>query len=126
MTNSPLHPKWERTHDRNGHKPNFDLTCRFCGSPMIVRYSKVFTERDMAYGIAGATHQIAMKCPACAWVCRFNVRDDQEYLNEIIAARDGHNMYVPPAVEWTDSDSDDEKIRRQLEALGYVGGRSDV
>lgn len=126
MTESPLHPNWERTFDRHGHKPKFEIKCRFCGGDMIVRYSKVFSDRDPLYGVSGPTHQIAMKCPACAWVCRFNVRDDPEYLEVVINAREGKSLYVPPSEDWLDSDSDDEKIARQLAALGYIGGRTDV
>lgn len=111
---------WKRATDIHGHEPLFEVRCKFCGEKMFTRYSKVFPARDVAYGISEPTNQMAYKCPECAWVCRFNVVDEQGYIKELLDRRGGVDLYVPPVETWI---SENEQIRRQLEALGYVGGR---
>jgi hypothetical protein len=60
-------------------------------------------------------------------VARYNISktitkrpDEDEYIHKIIDRRDGICLYLPPHEEWK---KESEEIRRQLEALGYVGGR---
>jgi len=87
---------------------------------MFIRYTQIIPDRDRVLGVSEPVNQVAFKCPECAWVARFNVRDKKEYLEEIINRRNGRLLYLPPKDEW---EKESEEIARQLESLGYVGGR---
>ena len=99
---------------------------------MFLRYSQLIIEGLRLYGEDNVFDQQAWKCARCAWVQRFNIEermveeadhDNQEYLTKIYELRkeDGkeNGLYLPPIEEW----SEDEERRRQLEGLGYIGGR---
>ena len=106
--------KWERVQPV-GHKPTFKVECPFCKIDMAVRYSYVFPDGNLIYGLTGPANQIAMKCPECGFHQRFNIMDDKDYIQSLYDSR-GKSHYSP-VDEWEDN----EKIKKQLEALGYWG-----
>ena len=110
--------KWKRTNDIVGHKPKFRVYCRFCDEDMICRYSAVFPEPNLLHGFTVAGNQLAFKCPTCGYHIRFNVPDDKEYIDKIYALRQ-NKSYHHSLEEWEEN----ELIKKQLEALGYWGGR---
>jgi len=118
-----MNSKWKRTEYLEGHEPLFDMVCKFCGDKMFFRCSLLYLKRKREYGISKPVNQISYKCPTCAWVARFNVEDEPEYLFKIFEKRDFVDLYIPPVEEWI---KENEKIREQLAALGYVGGRTEV
>jgi len=108
-----------------GHCPTWSVLCKFCAdrgewTRMFLRYSLIILGRSEALCMSEPVNQIAFKCPECAWVTRFNVTDDTEYLKEIVERRKGRLLYLPPVEEWG---KENEEIARQLASLGYVGGR---
>lgn len=109
---------WIRTNDKVCHTPNFDINCRYCGGKMIMRFSDIDL-RDIRH-INAFTNRVVYKCPSCAWIARFDVEDDYDYLYGIVKERCGVVCFVPDSEEWA---KESESIRKQLEALGYVGGR---
>jgi hypothetical protein len=121
---------WARTNNIVGHKHNFEINCRFCGVPMILRYSQLLSKKmGGKYGVTEATNQIAMKCYKCGWWTIFNVnheitgyseKSELLYLKKILKLRKNKTHYLPTTDEWKD---ESEEVRRQLEVLGYVGGR---
>ena len=107
--------KWERTNGPDGYRPKFPITCRYCEGPMVMRFS----EADFDKGRPPQNH-IGYKCPECAWIARFEIQDDKEYLLETVRRRGGALHFVP---DMDAMGGDDERIAKQLEALGYMGGR---
>jgi len=107
---------WDRTDDELGHTPRFDIKCYFCGSAMTLRHatSHYHDKEECKRGL----NQMCYKCSKCAWFVRFNVTDDKEYLQKLHEIR-GKKGHIPTIKEW----SEDEEIARQLEAMGYYGGR---
>lgn len=108
--------RWDRTNDIVGHAPNFKINCPFCDIPMMMRYSQVFPDGEILYGMFGPGNQVAYKCPSCGYHQRFNVEDDKEYIDKTLELRGGKVQYNPVS-EW----EQDEKIKAQLTALGYWG-----
>jgi hypothetical protein len=107
--------KWERDNGAVGHYPTFKIDCPFCKVSMAVRYSYVFPDGEPIYGMLGPCNQIAYKCPSCGYHQRFNIEDDYDYIKSLYDSR-GKNHYSP-VPNW----EADERIRRQLESLGYWG-----
>jgi hypothetical protein len=66
--------------------------------------------------MAGAGCQMAYKCPTCGFHQRFNITDEKEYIDEVLAGRNGKVQYNP-VPEW----EQDEHIKAQLTSLGYFG-----
>jgi len=114
-----INKTWKRVDNLNGHEPIMDMTCKFCGGKMFFRCSVLYLTRKRERGITRPINQISYKCPDCAWVSRFNVEDDQEYIQKVFERRGLVDLYVPPVEEWM---RENEEIRKQLAALGYVGG----
>jgi hypothetical protein len=111
---------WERTDDVMGHRPKFRVWCQFCDSDMFIRFSYVFPEPDLMNGFVEPGNLIAFKCPKCGYHVRFNIIDDNEYIQKIHAAR-GSVGYYYPITELREV----ELIEKQLKALGYWGGREE-
>ena len=112
--------KWERTNDIAGHRPLFRVYCRFCDEDMVQRYSAVFAAPNLLHGFAEAGNQMAFKCQKCGSHIKFNIVDDREYMEKIQAIRGSGQHH--PISEWEEN----EQIKKQLEALGYWGGREEV
>lgn len=108
--------RWTRTDDIVGHVPLFKVECPFCEIPMTMRYSYLFPDGELIYGIFGAGNQVAYKCHSCGYHQRFNVEDDKEYIDSTLELRGGKTQYVP-LEEWKQN----EEIKKQLESLGYWG-----
>jgi hypothetical protein len=116
VVNYPKVKMWEQTHDESGHKPSFAVKCFHCGEELVLRHSTIHYHQDENHAVG--LNQMCYKCPKCAWFVRFNVIDDKEYLEEVHEIR-GKRGKVPSKDEW----SENEEIARQLEGLGYFGGR---
>lgn len=108
--------KWKRTDDLLGYKPKFKVDCPYCKASMVPRYSYLFPKGELVYGMTGAGCQMAYKCPRCGYHQRFNITDDKEYIEKILAMRGGAVQHNPVS-EW----EQDERIKAKLEALGYWG-----
>ena len=103
--------KWLKTDDLFGYRPSFKVDCRYCGVEMFLRFSMIY-EQDYAM-------IQKFKCPDCGWFAIFKVDEDKDYQKKIFEMR-GKRSTITPTMEQL---SEDEKIRQQLEAFGYVGGR---
>jgi len=108
--------RWKRTGDILGYRPKFKITCQFCKTKMVPRYSYLFPNGELVYGMVGAGCQMAYKCPRCGFHQRFNITDDKEYIEKVLALRNGKVQHNPVS-EW----EQDDKIKAQLTALGYFG-----
>ena len=102
--------KWAKSDDLFGYAPTFDVTCRYCGVDMFLRFSRIYKDYAMIQ---------MFKCPQCGWFAIFNVDEDKEYQKEVFEKR-GKVSTITPTMEQL---SEDEQIRQQLEAFGYFGGR---
>jgi len=116
-------PMWERTNDAQGHKPAFNIRCHFCDCPMALRHSVIFVgQNDDNEGKERNINQMSYKCPKCAWFVRFMVVDDAKYLRKVKNQyRFGLMPFLPTIDDWSE---ENEEIGRQLEALGYWGGKA--
>jgi len=115
-----LTPKWRRSESIFlGHEPTFEIWCRICGEEMFLRYTAVVLERIIMRAGHKACNELAYKCPECGLVDRFIVPDSIDYIREMLKARNGVELYYPPVGTWRKIS---DKIRLQLESLGYVGG----
>ncbi len=108
---------WSRTDDEIGHVPEFEVKCFHCGDKLTLRHSTIHYHPEESH--ATGLNQACYKCPTCAWFVRFNVIDDREYLEKVHEIR-GRRGKIPSKSEWSEENED---IARQLEALGYFGGR---
>jgi uncharacterized Zn finger protein len=111
-------PAWKRTGDVKAHEPMFPINCFHCGKEMSLRHTTLHFHDDGRD--QNELNQVAYKCAECGWFVRFNVIDDTSYLKEIHEKYRKKKVHTPSKEEW--SDEDKEKAR-QLEALGYWGGR---
>lgn len=122
-------PLWEKTDNVIGVKPTFDVICSVCFASrgirtnMVMRRSRIHTVTDirMHYGIKEFrpyAFDVAYKCPDCGWYMVFGVAVDATYALHIRELRGGKSDYVLPLEYW----DDDERVAKQLEALGYFGG----
>ena len=118
-----INTTWRRTNDIIGHEPLFDVKCRFCGSKMVLRYSHIIMKDVWSWATSKPSNSLGFKCPKCAWYVRFYVEDEPKYLKKILDLRNGANLFYPRYKEWAD---EDKEIARQLQALGYWGGRDDI
>jgi len=109
---------WFRTDDESCHLPLFDIKCRYCGGRMIMRFSDLDLRDVNKTGVY--INYVCYKCPDCAWIARFDIQDTYEYLLGIFKMRQGTAHFVPDSSEW---ERDDTEVKRQLQALGYMGGR---
>lgn len=122
--------KWKRTNDIQGHAPNFEINCRFCKVPMILRYSQLISKKKgRPYAVTEVTDQQAWKCWKCGLWIQFNINheitghteeSELRYIKKIYNLRGKNTFYLPTTKEWVD---ENKEIEKQLEALGYVGGR---
>ena len=111
---------WKRTDDKAGFEPNFAIWCRFCDADMVMRFSALFPTPAPVVGFEDAGAQIAFKCPECGYFVRFNVPSDKDYIDKIMKLRKGRKHFHD-----FKKLSEDERVARQLEGLGYFGGRDD-
>jgi len=105
---------WKRIKGIEGHAPikkSLKLVCKYCNIPLTLRYSVVFNVIPF--------NELGYKCKRCGYFQRFDILEELEYINEVIKRRDGEATYIPPLEEW----SEDDETARQLEGLGYFGGR---
>ena len=110
-------PAWDRTHDIEAHKPKFPVTCFHCQTEMRLRHTTLLFHDNDDYKYE--LNQACYKCPRCGWFVRFNIIDDTDYLKEVDAKYRPRKSYHPTLEEW----SEDKETERQLEGLGYWGGR---
>jgi hypothetical protein len=103
-------PKWKKTDDMMGYCPTFLIPCRYCGVGLQMRFSIIYEDCSFI---------VKYKCPACGWFAVFEPETDKEYLKGILAMRAGQNTITPTVEELVE----DKAIKRQLEGLGYFGGR---
>lgn len=115
-------PRWERTEDIQGHAPKFNIRCFRCDMPMALRHSVIADPKiSLAADEDNDLNVMSYKCPRCAWFIRFNVIDKKRYLKKVIKKyRDGYRKFIPTCDDWS---KEQEEIGKQLEALGYWGGR---
>ena len=121
---------WRRTNDIRAHAPTFEINCRHCRIPMILRYSQFISKKGgNSYAVMESTNQIAMKCERCGSWIPFNVNythtgyteeSEHKYLKKILKLRKGKRIYKPTTKEWK---NESKEIAKQLETLGYFGGR---
>jgi hypothetical protein len=102
--------KWEKTGDIYGYRQTFAIPCRYCQTELQMRFSIIYEDCSFI---------VKYKCPACGWFAVFEPEADKEYLKGILAMRAGQNTITPTVKEL----SEDKEIERQLESLGYFGGR---
>ena len=113
-------PKWVRSKSIYiGHEPTFDIRCKRCDEEMFLRYTAVGLERVIMRAGHKASNELAYKCPDCGQVDRFIVPDSRLYIKKMLRARRGIELYYPPIGVWRKIS---DKIRLQLQSLGYVGG----
>lgn len=86
---------------------------------MLLRFSEIAFD-DKIRGSKTCINHICYKCPVCAWIVRFDVGDDEDYLFSVLKMRGNAMHFQPDASEWI---GESEKMARQLEGLGYFGGR---
>ena len=110
---------WKRTGDSVGHAPTFDISCRFCGDIMYLRDSVIYLD-SIVGRMTKPYNFMQFKCFRCGNVIQFDVDEDKEYLEKVMGLRGGTPILVPDAADWT---GESVEVRRQLEALGYIGGR---
>ena len=115
MKSCPI--EWERTENAIGHRPKFEVKCFHCGTKMVVRNTKLLLDAEK---IQLPANIMRYKCPNCAWLVDFEVTDTPQYLRRVARFRHGATFLVPDTEVWA---SEDEKIARQLEGLGYFGGK---
>ena len=100
-----------------GHKPKFDVTCKFCGTPMALRHSTIVIDDKDEDKKDFEFNYMCYKCPMCAWCIRFDVRGDKDYLKKVVDEyRGGERMLIPTVDDWSD---DSDEIKKRLESLGY-------
>jgi len=110
-------PLWDRVDGAEAHEPKFRVGCFHCGDELTLRHSTLaYKDEGSEFGV----NQACYKCSGCGWFIRFNVVDETEYLKEIREKCREKKSLVPDNKKWSD---EDEEIGRQLEALGYWGGR---
>ena len=109
--------EWERTDNAFGHKPKFEVSCAHCGAKMVVRHTRLMLETDRTSLPANV---MCYKCPNCAWLVTFEITDTVQYLRRVAKLRHGALFLVPDTEVWA---SEDDEIARQLEGLGYFGGK---
>ena len=102
--------KWKRVDTIWGYEPTFEPKCRYCGIPLQARFSVIYDDYSLL---------AKYKCPSCGWFSGFEIDGDKEYHKEVFEKR-GKVHTITPTVEEL---SEDEGIKRQLEGLGYFGGR---
>ena len=115
--------KWERTNDKYGLKPRFNIICHHCKVPMFLRNSELLHDKLKRYGFVRLEPILSVryKCIPCAQVYFFVISRphmDTDYWNEVLKWRDMQPLFIPPMAEW----SDDAKIQQKLKDLGYLGG----
>ena len=89
---------------------------------MVVRHSTIVTSK-IKKDEDVAMNQMCYKCKYCAWFIAFMVEDSPRYLKHVVKKHRKGNSKLVPVDDWT---SDDEKVAKQLEALGYFGGREEM
>jgi len=117
MKNTSDKKAWEETGDIQGHKPAFEMECKYCGINLDFRMSNLMKTKSP--NVDWGVNELGYKCKRCGFYQRFFVEAKLDYLDKILKLRKGNFHYFPPFEEW---EEDDEKAR-QLEALGYYGGR---
>ncbi len=115
VKNSAIGKTWERTNGADGHRPLFQVTCRFCSTTMVLRNSILGLHDAVNVKTENTVNHLCYKCPKCDSVQRFDVQDDAEYLDKVLAHRGAKMLFVPDMEEWERDDS----IKAQLSALGY-------
>ena len=85
-----------------------------------MRFSAVYPEKNYYAGFEEAGAQIAYKCPSCGYHIRFNISDSKEYIDKILEMRHGNTHHHD-----FEKLGEDERVAKQLEGLGYFGGRSE-
>lgn len=120
-------PGWKETNDARGHKPDFAIKCYHCKANgydenLFFRYSYIAPLDDHTQLTFGNVNQIEYKCSRCGNIAKFLPTMSEEYHKSIMERRKkagfGALYYMSPD-EW----KEDKEIERQLEALGYAGGR---
>ena len=101
---------WEKTYDIYGYSPLFKMPCRYCDRELQLRFSIIYKDYSMIQ---------KYKCPSCGWFAMFELDVDNDYQKKVFERRGKEHTITPTVSEL----SEDEEIARQLEGLGYFGGR---
>ena len=101
---------WEKSYDIYGYKPLFNMPCRYCGAELQMRFNIIYKDYSMV---------LKYKCPTCGWFALFEIDKDKDYQKAVYEKR-GKVHTITPTV---DELNEDKNIARQLEGLGYFGGR---
>jgi len=67
------------------------------------------------------TMLVKYKCPGCGWFAGFELDGDTEYHKRVFEMRGNVHTITPTKEEL----SENENIAKQLEGLGYFGGRNE-
>jgi len=111
---------WKRTNDYIGHTPLFDVFCKYHKEDeMFMRYSQLVPKHLEFSRLAGQKNQVEYKCMKCGWVARFFIDEDEEYLDKVKGWRIQRGLSEH---QW----EEDEEKKKQLQTLGYLGGREDL
>jgi len=107
---------WNRTDCEVGHEPNFPIDCPHCReAPMFLRYSRIYFERT-SMSHESPINSIGFKCEECGYIKRFEVKEEQDYLLEIVNRRNGSTFHVPDMGKWA---KESERRKQRLESLNY-------
>lgn len=113
---------WKRTYDVHGHSSLFKIKCLHCKTKMVLRHSNCIPYKHLPlFGEGNAVNIASYKCQNCASVQRFFIIDERAYLESVVKDyRRGNQYFIPTKEEWS---REDTEIARQLQVLGYFGGR---
>ena len=122
-------PLWEKTDDAMGIRPTWEIICTVCSVhrgahvPMVLRRSRIHQVSDMRIHFGTQVYRPfafdqAYKCPDCGHYIVFGVAVDTAYALKIKEKRGGKADFLLPEEIW----DEDERVKEQLEALGYFGG----
>ena len=109
--------KWKLSWDIIGLTPKFNITCPFCKTEMVLRYSRLHVSPELK---EENTHiDMAYKCPICDYFTVFGIPVPPQYWLHILELRRKLKigLIYAPIETWTKSDQ--EIIKERLQALGY-------
>ena len=110
-----VNPNYRLTWDFIGIRNNKPIYCCFCNVKMVIRNSQL----DWSFELENLNLHIDLrfKCPNCDWWITKGVPIPKQYFLWLWHHRKKHGIgrTYAPYQEWLDN----ERIKQQLEALGY-------